>query len=176
MELYQLSAIAEILGAVATIAGLLFLSIQVRDNTKVTRTSTLASMLEDARDRTAGQLCSNPEVSDIVARGCSSIDMLDDKEQLRFTFFIMETILHMQNVMQLNEAKLLDKNDYLAWLGWTGAILRTPGARVIWPQVSAVITPNISSVLKTHLKETQDFPMLLDIMPVFDRRESVGVA
>ncbi|MFK8043603.1 hypothetical protein [Congregibacter sp.] len=175
MAIEQLSGIAEILGAVATIAGLLFLSIQVRDNTKVTKTSTLASMLDDARDRTAGQLCSDPEVSDIVARGVSSIDMLDQKEQLRFTFFVMETVLHMQNVMQLHEAKLLSKIDYLAWLDWTGAILRTPGARAIWPPVSSVITPNIASVLKAHLSENPDTPMLLDLMPVFDRREHAGV-
>lgn len=57
MGIEQLSGVAEILGTAATIAGLLFLSIQVRDNTKVTKTSALASMLEDARDRTAGQLC-----------------------------------------------------------------------------------------------------------------------
>ena len=176
MGIEQLSGIAEILGAAATIAGLLFLSIQVRDNTKVTKTSTLASMLEDARDRTAGQLCSDPEVSDIVARGVSSIDMLDQKEQLRFTFFVMETVLHMQNVMQLHEAKLLPKMDYLSWLDWTGCILRTPGAQAVWPQVSAVITPNIASVLKAHLAESTDSPMLLDLMPVFDRREQAGVA
>jgi len=176
MEVGYLSGIAEILGALATIAGLLFLSIQVRDNTKVTKTSTLASMLEDARDRTAGQLCSDPEVSDIVARGFSCIDMLDQKERLRFAFFVMETVLHMQNVMQLHEAKLLSKIDYLAWLEWTGAILRTPGALAIWPQVSAVITPNIAGVLKAHLAETPDAPTLLDLMPVFDRREQPSVA
>lgn len=176
MAIEQLSGIAEILGAVATIAGLLFLSIQVRDNTRVTKTSTLASMLEDARDRTAGQLCSDPEVSDIVARGVSSIDLLDKKEQLRFTFFVMETVLHMQNVMQLHEARLLTKIDYLAWLDWTGAILRTPGARAIWPQVAAVITPNIARVLKTHLEESPESPMLLDLMPVFDRRSPATAA
>jgi hypothetical protein len=102
--------------------------------------------------------------------------MLDQKEQLRFTFFVMETVLHMQNVMQLHEAKLLPKMDYLSWLDWTSCILRTPGARAIWPQVSAVITPNIASVLKAHLAKSTDSPMLLDLMPVFDRREQADVA
>ena len=170
MTIEQLAGITEILGSVATIAGLIFISIQIRDNFKFTKTSTLASVLDDARDRTARQLCSDADVSDIVARGFSSLDSLDQKEQLRFTFFIMEAVLTMENVMQLHEAKLLPKMNYLAWLNWTGGILKTPGGSAVWPQISSIISPNIANVLTVYLRENADGPMLLDVMPVFDRR------
>jgi len=68
MTIDQLGSIGEVLGAFATVVMLVFLSIQIRDNTIISKTSTLASMLEGARDRTAGILSLNGEVSDIVTR------------------------------------------------------------------------------------------------------------
>lgn len=173
MTIQQLGQIAEILASMATIAGLLFISIQIRDNFKLTKTSTLAATLDDARDRTARQLCSDPDVSDIVARGFSSIDSLDQKERLRFTFFILEAVLTMENVMQLHKAKLLPKMNYLAWLGWTSGMLRTPGGHAVWPQIALIISPDIAALLDAHMKESADAPMLLDVMPIFDRRPPI---
>jgi hypothetical protein len=165
----QLGNIGEILGAIATVGMLVYLSFQIREGTTVNKTSTLAEMLEGARDRTAGILCLNAEVSDIVARGVNSLESLDEKEKVRFCFFVMEQVLHMQNVMERHNAKLLPKVDYVAWLDWTGVILRTPGGRAIWPQVRSVITPTIGGVLDEHLEQNQDSPTLLDLMPVFVR-------
>jgi len=171
MTIDQLGSLGEILGAIATVGMLIYLSLQIREGTNVNKTSTLASMLEGARDRTAGILCLNAEVSDLFARGLNSLDSLNEKEKLRFCFFVMEQVLHMQNVMERHRAGLLPKIDYDAWLDWTGVILRTPGGKAIWPQVKAVITPTISNVLEAHLRENQDTPNLLDLMPVFVRSE-----
>lgn len=173
MTVQEWGEIAEMLGSFATFAGLLFISIQIRDNFKLTKTSTLATTLDDARDRTARQLCSDPEVADIVARGFSDIEYLDQLEQLRFTFFILEAVLTMENVMQLHRAKMLPRMNYLAWLAWTSGILRTPGGAAVWPQISSIISPNIAEVLTKRLIEDADTPMILDVVPVFDRRQSV---
>lgn len=171
MTIDQLGNLGEILGAIATVGMLIYLSLQIREGTNVNKTSTLAHMLEGARDRTAGILCLNAEVSDIVARGVNSLEKLDEKEKLRFCFFVMEQVLHMQNVMERHHAKLLSTVDYAAWLDWTGAILRTPGGKAIWPEVRAVITPTISKVIQAHLEANQGSPTLLDLMPVFVRSD-----
>jgi hypothetical protein len=123
----QLGNAGEIVGAIATVGMLVYLSFQIREGTTVNKTSTLVEMLEGASDRTAGILCLNAEVSDIVVRGVNSLESLDEKEKVRFCFFVMEQALHMQNVMERRHAKLLPKVDYVAWLDWTWAILRTPG-------------------------------------------------
>ena len=176
MTIDQLGSAGEILGAIATVGMLIYLSVQIREGTTVNKTSTLAHMLEGARDRTAGILCLNADVSDIVARGVNSLESLDEKEKLRFCFFVMEQVLHMQNVMERHQARLLPTVDYDAWLDWTGVILRTPGGKAIWPQIRAVITPTIAQVLETHLKENETAPTLLDLMPVFVRSETQSVA
>lgn len=43
-------------------------------------------MLKNARERTAFHLCASAEVSDIVARGTTSLGNLDENEHFRFTF------------------------------------------------------------------------------------------
>ena len=162
--------IADVVTAVATIGSLVFLGLQVRDNTRITRTSTLGSMLQNARERTAGHLCDNAETSDIVARGVNSFDALDEKEKLRFTFFLVDMALHMQNIMELHAAKLMSKTDHDAWLEWTSAMYRTPGGKAIWPQISPVITSTIRDLLQTHIDQNKASPTIIDIMPVFLRK------
>ncbi len=99
--------ISDVITAVATIGPLIFLAIQIRDNTKMMRTSTLGSMLQNARERTAAHLCDDGQVFDIVARGVNSLDNLDARERVRFAFFMVDMALHMQHIMELQAAKLV---------------------------------------------------------------------
>ncbi len=97
-------------------------------------------------------------------------DELSAPEQARFTWFVVETVLQMQNVMQLHDEGILDEVNYEAWLVYTAAILRTPGGAVAWPQVAAVVSPDIADELKKFLADNPDGPSLLELMPVMDAR------
>ena len=166
---------SDVLTAVATIGTLIFLAVQVRDNTRMTRTSTLGAMLQNARERTAFHLCDSAEVSDIVARGVNSLEALDEQERFRFTFFLVDMALHMQNIMELHASGLMSKTDHDAWLEWTSAVYRTPGAQALWPQISAVLTSTIRDLLQAHIDRNPNTPTIIDIMPVF-RRSGLGAA
>jgi hypothetical protein len=67
--------------------------------------------------------------------------------------------------MQFHESGLVSKIDYQAWLDWATGILRAPGGRDLWPQISVVITPDIAKVLEEELNRTDDLPSLLEIAP-----------
>lgn len=166
---------SDVLTAVATIGTLIFLALQVRDNTRITRTSTLGAMLQNARERTAFHLCDSAEISDIVARGANSFDALDEKEKFRFTFFLVDMALHMQNIMELHASGLMSKTDHDAWLEWTSAVYRTPGGKAIWPQISLILTSTIRDLPKAHIDANPNAPTIIDIMPVF-RRTELGAA
>ena len=170
MTIQDWGSIGELLGALATIATLVYLAIQIRGNTLIAKTSALQAMLDGGRDRTAKHVAGNPELADIVGRGLSSLDNLEESEKLRLYFFVIEQTLQAQNVMQFHDRKLVSDIDYQAWLDWATAILRTPGGQALWPQISVVITPDISKVLEEELIKTKDSPSLLEIAPIFDRR------
>ena len=166
MTLQDLGSIGELIGAVATVATLAYLALQIRSNSKITRSAALQATLDGGRDHTIQPILNNPGLVGLLRKGMSGIDSLDGDEKARFTWFLVESSLQMQNIMHLYEQGILAKVDYDAWLGYTVAILRTPGAAEVWPQVAAIITPTIRGALQNHLDENPDHPSLLDLMPV----------
>ena len=173
MTIQDLGSIGELVGAIATVATLVYLATQIRHNTRVTRTSSLQSMLDGGRDRMIQPVIMDPGVADFFARGVTSFEGLSSRDQVRFTWYLVEVVLQMQNVWQLHEERIIAAVDYDAWLAYTTAVLCTPGGAVAWSQVSAIVTPTIRAVLTDHLAAHPDHPSLLDLMPVMDVRNWV---
>ena len=170
MTIQDWGSVGELVGAIATVFTLAYLAIQVRINTRIAKTSALQSMLEGSRDHFLNAMYSDSEVCEVMTRAFNSMDDLDPNEKTRFACFMLEQVLHMQDVVQRYNVGLVTEADHLAWLEWTCLLFRTPGGREVWPQVSSVITPTINEVLKAHLKATPDGLSVLEIMPVFDRK------
>ncbi|MBV1904538.1 MAG: hypothetical protein KUG75_00560 [Pseudomonadales bacterium] len=170
MTIQDWGSMGELIGAIATVATLAYLAVQIRINTRIAKTSALQSMLAGSRDHFLNAMYSDGDVCETMTKGLNSMDALDHTEKTRFACFMIEQVLQMQDIMERYEADLVTEVDYLAWLEWTCLLFRSPGGRKVWPQVSAVTTSTINGVLNAHLKETPDGPSVLDIMPVFDRR------
>ena len=64
-------------------------------------------MLDGSRDRIVARLYDDPATSALMRRAFNSFQNLDEDERLRFAFFMVEQVLHMQNVMQLHDAGLV---------------------------------------------------------------------
>jgi len=171
MTLQELGSIGELLGAFATIATLAYLAVQIRQNTRATRVSSLQYTLDGGRDHTIQPLLNHPDLVEVYARGMAAYEEVSAPEQARFTWFVVETVLQMQNVMQLHDEGILDDVNYEAWLVYTAAILRTPGGSIVWPQVSAIVSPTIADELANFLADRPDGPSLLEVMPVMDARK-----
>ena len=171
MTIQDWGSAGELVGAIATVATLAYLAVQIKINTRIAKTSALQSMLAGGRDHFLNAMYSDGELCEIMTRGLNSVDELDQTEKTRFACFMIEQVLQMQDIMERHNAGLVTETDHLAWLEWTCLLFRTPGGREVWPQVSAVTTPTISGLLNTHLKDNPDGPSVLEIMPVFDRRD-----
>ena len=168
MTIQELGSIGELVGAIATIATLIYLAVQIRHNTKLSRVSSLQATLDGGRNHTIQPVVANPEVAKIFASGMTSFEGLDSEDQVRFTWFLLEAILQMQNVMQLHDQGILDEVEYEAWLAYTAAIIVTPGGSVAWPQASAIVSPVIRDVLNNYLAMHPEQPSLLELMPIMD--------
>ena len=90
MSIQEWAAIAEIIGAVAVVASLVYLAVQIRQNThelSMTLKSTELSAFErnvDAGNRIREIFILNPDVSELFARGKNSYTDLDSRDQIRF--------------------------------------------------------------------------------------------
>ncbi len=74
MNWEAISAIGELLGALGVLASLIYLAVQIRDNTRSIQAASLQSVLDGPRDRSLLPMAGSGETSAIFARGLNSLD------------------------------------------------------------------------------------------------------
>ena len=94
MSIEELAAIAEIVGAVAVVASLIYLAVQIRQNThglSMSLKSTELAAFErnvEAGNRIREIFILNPDISELFARGKSSYSDLDSGDKIRFEMLL----------------------------------------------------------------------------------------
>ena len=170
MTIQDLGSIGELIGAIATVATLVYLAIQVRANTGSHKASSIQYMLDGARDRIITPNIMNHEVSNIMSRGMATPDDLTPTEKVRFLWILTEHVLQLQNVLNLRNQNALSEFDYQTWLVYVGSFIRTPGGQEIWPQVAQVVSQDVREVIDKHLTEDPGLPSLIEMMTALDAR------
>lgn len=94
MSLEDLGNIGELVSALAVVATLVYLAAQIRQNTRVVRSST-DQAATDAHAGYLSLLASNPELTSLYRRGASR-EPLDEDETLRFGFLLHHVFAQVQ--------------------------------------------------------------------------------
>ena len=167
MTLDQIFSASQIAAAVAVVASLFFVGLQLRQSDRTQRADSLQSVLDGYRDRTFLPGITSGEVASIWARGLTSIDLLSANEKIRFWWILLNEFLHMQHVVKLRELKMIEPVDYDAWIAYTASLVKTPGAAALWPTAKNVITPTVSAVIDTHLARNPNQPSFIELNRLF---------
>jgi hypothetical protein len=83
----DLGSLGELIAAVATVATLIYLALQIRQNTLALSHAANRAVLEDA-NTWRGNLIQNPEVAELYRKGLLDPDALDPIEKLRFRMLL----------------------------------------------------------------------------------------
>jgi hypothetical protein len=105
-----LGAIANLLAAVGVLASLIYLALQVRQNTQWLRQQAFQLGTNEVR-RWAAQLTGSAEVSDIFLRGQTDLQSLKPSEKLRFTMLIFEICSIWATYQEHNDQDFLGLRD-----------------------------------------------------------------
>lgn len=128
-----LGGAGEFLGAIGVIISLLYLAVQVQQNTKSVRSSTYQALVDSAQDF-ALLLGSDPEIASTFTRGLADED-LSRQEQAQFTWLFHVIIRQVENGHFQAMSGAMDPE---LWEGWTGTlrgIVGSPGGRRMWSSV-----------------------------------------
>lgn len=161
------TAVAEVLGAVGVLLTLVYLALQIRDNTRGMQAASLESVLEGPRDRYFLPMAKESDLADIYARGLNSLDLLDEKETRRFFYLLYEQLFQMQQVMHLRERELIPQVDYDAWLDYTASLIATPGGAAMWVHCEKVITPTVSTLINSYIRDNSTTSSFIERIPIF---------
>jgi len=149
VTIQDLGSIGEIIGAVATVATLLYLALQIRQGTAATRQTSLYQAIESGQQLRM-EFVQNPEAAALYLRGLRDPDSLSPEDAYRFqmlVFSIFELIRLAFLQYQIGTTPEAEWDDAGTWLN---SIVSEPGGARIWQDYS-----------RSH----EDFRAAVEILP-----------
>ncbi len=131
MTLGELGSVGEFLAAIATLATLIYLALQIRQNTKTARASNYESVLNGLREFHA-LLAQDGEVADIYMRGTADLASLDPRERVRFNMLLYNAFTNYGVALHFYEQGMIQERLLRFFEEGYLAMLRQPGALEWW--------------------------------------------
>lgn len=97
-----IGSVGEVVGAIAVVATLLYLSVQTRQNTKAVRHAMTRGVVEDA-NTWRYKIVENPEVSELLRGGLRDPDALSPNDKYRFRMLMDALVFHWHHAFEAGE-------------------------------------------------------------------------
>lgn len=133
MTIQDLGSIGELVAAIATVATLIYLAVQIRANTTASKAEARrATRLSSSAVNLA--IVSDDSVARIFQVGLGDPSKLDAQEWVRFSFLMGEVIGNNAALYEEISAGILLEADFEPANAIITQFLRTPGGRKFWQQ------------------------------------------
>lgn len=157
MNWEAVSAISDLIAAIAVVATLIYLAIQVRQNTSALKSAATQSahdQLATLYDLMAG----NSELGDIFSRALENPDALSDGETARFNALMMSVHFRLQNTFFQARANIYDKEFLESWLKVYRSISGKPGLKRYWEQRRFMFSSDFAGFLESEVLSAEPEP------------------
>jgi hypothetical protein len=126
-----ISAIGQIVGALAVVISLIYLANQVHSNARATRLASMRTM-SDAVNRWAQQLAEHPQLRELYYRGIHDFESLKGADLVGFSAVMVEAFRHYEGLYCLQSARHLDPRLWRGWEAGMRDINGYPGVQAWW--------------------------------------------
>ena len=140
MNWEAISAVGEIIGAIAVIMTLMYLAIQIKDSARATRSEALTDATT-AMQAFYLEIGSNSSASDLFLQGLTDPDSLSRKAQYQYVFLLHSGFLGFQRTFFLAKEGTLDTHLRDSIGTAIHAVNHLPGMRFYWRQRKAFFQP-----------------------------------
>ena len=120
MTLEQLGNVGEVIAALATTLTLLYLAVQIRQNSKALRASSIAAYMQ-AQERVSTSLAENKELCELHFKGMQTPELLTESERRRFFIVLGNYVMALTLGDQMESAGVLPtdlQHHYSVQLDW----------------------------------------------------------
>ena len=107
MDLQTLGNLGEFIGGIAVIATLVYLAIQMRQNTKILHSNSMYQALDPMWDMILLP-AQESDLARLIVKGLNDFGCLDDEERFRFMCWAMDLLYSYDNMVGLYEAGIVD--------------------------------------------------------------------
>jgi hypothetical protein len=128
MNWEALAAVGQLVGALAVLATLIYLAVQIKQNTAAVATATYESTMTGFNDINV-VVASHPTLASLFDRGCQSPDSLSKEEAVQFNFLLRCYANQWWKLYKLYERGSLPAGEWSLFAREAGQFMDQPGCR-----------------------------------------------
>lgn len=159
MTIQDLGSLGELIAAVATVATLVYLALQIRQNTTSVRASSRLEIASGWRAHNRQML--DPAVNRAYLRGLRAYPDIPFAERSIFGNLISDHAVFFQGAFALYEEGQLDRQTYEDYLTWFACQVATPGGNALWVETSPFLVTGAAAAVDERLRR-RDLPDILE--------------
>jgi len=159
MNWEAVSAIGEIVGAIAVVATLVYLAIQIRQSRQTDRTSAYDSSIRNLIDIRQTAL-ENPEITDVPFRGLNAPETLNDQEQFRFRLLMNNIMLSFWHVR--SQPAELSSEMWKTQIPAIKRVIGSPGGKWFWENHRSEFVASFRAEIDQSIASTQIEPFKVE--------------
>jgi hypothetical protein len=134
MDWGAVEAIAEVIGLLLVVVSLLFVGIQLRQNTQQLRQDNLLKTIRGTLD-TNWSYHRDPKTFHVIRKGCADFESLAPEEQAQFHSIAMDLSFYLELVIRMSRAGLIEEDAANINQRFFLGLLATPGGAKWWETV-----------------------------------------
>lgn len=162
MTLEQLNLVLQIVGSIGVIGSLIFVGLQVRQNTKATRVQVQENMTS-CYISVAQVLIDNAEVfTRGIAATRESFASFSDADKMIYFGAIFSMFKHFENIHSQRERGFIDQESWAAWREHILMSFNQPGVKMWWELRRGSFNPQFRTFLESS--PTPEVPTLVELM------------
>ena len=133
-----IGAIGELIGAAAVVGSLVYVAIQIRQNTTATQSNTQQQIFDATTDVNLA-IASDPALSELITRANQDYESITDSDRIQLTFLYMNWFNMWHSAFGNYESGLLAEDDWGMWDKGMGLLMdNSISARKIWSASSHI--------------------------------------
>jgi hypothetical protein len=152
MSLADLASIGSFVSGLAVLVSLIYLSLQVRQNTHLHRASAHQARLSFVMEFLGGQ--TDASMASVLLSGLEGDAQMTEVEFTRFRAFMHRWFLGMAEIVWLHDRGVLDDDRFAGSMAALGSYLSFPGCRAVWQVIKPVMPAPFRALVEKTIAET----------------------
>ena len=152
IDLQYLANLGEVVGAIVVILSLIYLAIQVRQNTQAQRTENYSRAL-DRLAAMQSMLSQDGETSHIFSKAVLDTSKLTSQERVRFTWSMYEAFGAFEFMFHASRTNAIPKEVWTRWSSGVAWWLSFPGVQTWWQVRPVAFTESFTAFVESLLKD-----------------------
>jgi len=147
-----IGAIANLLAAIGVIASLIYLAVQIRQNTRAVRSSSVQSLVQSL-SATSQAVLENEYIIPIMLKASAGLETLTDEERARLHFLLVMTLRRFEGVYFQRDLGFVDAAVIEGFERSHISILTSKSGRAWWAKSKEIFNSRFVAHVEKLLKE-----------------------